>query len=91
MKNGHRRYLFGITLFAAILIASGGAWAQEESQEQQPGVEEEKMEVPVAVGEITVTAQKREENIQDVPVSVSTLQGEDLAIITTGGVDIRAL
>ncbi len=92
MEKQKRRYLFGITLFAAILIAFGGvAWAQEEPAEETPGIEEETMEVPIAVGEITVTAQKREENIQDVPVSVSTLQGEDLAIITTGGTDVRAL
>ncbi len=49
------------------------------------------MDVPITVGEITVTAQKREEDIQDVPVSVSTLQGEDLDVITTGGADVRAL
>ena len=77
---------------ALVLTAFGGlSFAQEVPAEEQPGIEEETMQVPVAVGEITVTAQKREENIQDVPVSVSTLRGEDLSIITTGGVDVRAL
>jgi len=87
-----RRRLFGIVVFTVILIAfSGLAFAQEEPAEEQPGIEEETMEVPIAVGEITVTAQKREEDIQDVPVAVSILRSEDLAIITTGGTDIRAL
>jgi iron complex outermembrane receptor protein len=43
------------------------------------------------VGEITVTARKVEEDIQKVPVSVTNLQGEDLDVLTTGGVDVRAL
>jgi iron complex outermembrane receptor protein len=87
-----RRGLFGVFVFALILIAFGGlAFAQEAPAEEQPGVEEETMEVPVALGEITVTAQKREEDIQDVPVSVSTLRSGDLEVITTGGADVRAL
>jgi iron complex outermembrane receptor protein len=77
---------------ALLLTAFGGlSYAQETPAEEQPGIEEETMEVPIAVGEITVTAQKREEDIQDVPVSVSVLNTEDLNIITTGGVDVRAL
>lgn len=46
---------------------------------------------PVAVGEIVVTAQKREQNVQEVPVAVSTLSGEDLQVITSGAPDVRAL
>jgi len=92
MVNSVGKRLLGSIACALILTAySGFSFAQEEPAEQQPGVEEETMQVPIAVGEITVTAQKREENIQDVPVSVSTIQGEDLAVITTGGADVRAL
>ncbi len=40
---------------------------------------------------ITVTAQKREENLQDVPLSVATLSSERLADIQTAGEDILAL
>ncbi|MES2127737.1 MAG: TonB-dependent receptor [Pseudomonadota bacterium] len=40
---------------------------------------------------ITVTAQRRTENIKEVPVSVTTLKGEKLDILTSGGQDIRVL
>jgi len=82
------------SMFVVILVIasfSGPAFAQEAPEEEQPGVPEEEMEIPIAVGEITVTAQKREQDIQDVPVSVSTLQGEDLDVLTSGGADVRAL
>ena len=43
------------------------------------------------LGEIIVTAQRRNENIQDVPLSVSALEGERLDTILEGGGDIQAL
>jgi len=92
MEKATVRRLLGVIVVALLVIAPGTlSYAQEAPAEEQPGVPEEEMEVPVVVGEITVTAQKREENIQDVPVAVSTLQGEDLDVITSGGADVRAL
>ena len=41
--------------------------------------------------EIVVTAQRREENLQDVPLSITAVKGDKLDAITAGGVDIRAL
>jgi iron complex outermembrane recepter protein len=41
--------------------------------------------------EIVVTAQRREENIQDVPISVTAIGGERVDVFTQGGEDIRAL
>jgi iron complex outermembrane recepter protein len=43
------------------------------------------------VEQIVVTAQKRSEDVQDVPVAISTLSGHDLTAITAGGPDIRYL
>ena len=87
-----RRCLFGFAAFVLVLTAFGGlSFAQEAAEEEQPGVPEETIALPISVGEITVTARKVEEDIQDVPVSISTLQGEDLDVLTTGGADIRAL
>ena len=41
--------------------------------------------------EIVVTAQKREESLQEVPISVSTMQGESLNALFSGSEDILAL
>ena len=41
--------------------------------------------------QVTVTAQRRSENIKDVPVSVSTIKGEKLDVLLSGGDDIRVL
>jgi iron complex outermembrane receptor protein len=46
---------------------------------------------PVALEEILVTAERRAENVQDVPVSITTLGGEKLTILGSGGEDIRFL
>jgi iron complex outermembrane receptor protein len=40
---------------------------------------------------ITVTAERRVENIREVPSSVSALQGETLDVINSSGQDVRAL
>ncbi len=41
--------------------------------------------------EITVTAQKREQSLEDVPLSVSAITGEAVDDYVNGGLDIRAL
>ncbi len=43
------------------------------------------------LGVITISAERRQENVQDVPVSASVLQGELLDVINTGGQDVRGL
>jgi iron complex outermembrane receptor protein len=40
---------------------------------------------------VTVTAERREEKIQDVPIAISTLSGEKLDVLNSGGQDIRFL
>jgi iron complex outermembrane recepter protein len=41
--------------------------------------------------EIVVTAQRRSENLQNVPLSIDVVSGDKLAAINSGGGDIRAL
>jgi iron complex outermembrane receptor protein len=41
--------------------------------------------------EITVTAQKRVENVQDVPISISVMSGDKMDSVRVGGKDIRFL
>ncbi|MFC4292722.1 TonB-dependent receptor [Sphingorhabdus arenilitoris] len=41
--------------------------------------------------EIVVTAQRRSENLQDVPLSIDVVSGDKLSAINSGGGDIRAL
>ncbi|MEM7676624.1 MAG: hypothetical protein AAF449_11540, partial [Myxococcota bacterium] len=40
---------------------------------------------------ITVTAQKRRENLQDIPTSVAAMAGERASFLRAGGADIRFL
>jgi len=41
--------------------------------------------------EVIVTAQKRAENIQDVPIAITAMSGEEMSDIRAGGQDIRFL
>jgi len=46
---------------------------------------------PATLDAVQVTAQRRVENIQDVPVSITTLDAEKLGVLGSGGTDIRFL
>jgi len=61
----------------AALVASAPAFAQEVAAEAQ--ATEASAAAPEEGQVIVVTAQKREERLQDVPISISVVSGEDLA------------
>jgi iron complex outermembrane receptor protein len=48
-------------------------------------------QAPTEVGEVIVTAQKRLENINDAPLSVTAISGQKLDVIRSSGGDIRVL
>ena len=46
---------------------------------------------PTQLEAVTVTAERRRENIRDIPISVSTLSDENLAVFVSNGQDVRLL
>ena len=69
-----------IAVATTSLFIAPAAFAQDETAQNS-----------AALGEIVVTAQRREENLQDVPLSVTAVSGDQLGAITAGGVDIRGI
>lgn len=76
-----RRFVSALSLTTA-LAATG--WAA-------PAMAQDTATTDGGLGDIIVTAQRREENLQDIPLSVATLGGDTLAAISSAGADIRSL
>jgi iron complex outermembrane receptor protein len=81
MRIGSRRV--ALTTGAATAAMALGAGFAGQAMAQQTG--------PTVLGEVVVTAQKKLENINDVPVSVTAVGGEKLDVIRSSGGDIRVL
>lgn len=79
MKRSTLATLINATLFSAVAGTSISAVAAE----QEPTAKKNQLEV------IQVTARKRVENAQEVPVAVSALQGDSLDAYSSAGMDIR--
>jgi iron complex outermembrane recepter protein len=77
MSNGkwNLPHCGSLALLSAAALLPAAAYAQEQGQ----------------LAEVLVTAERRSENIRDVPNSVSTVSGEDLDVLSTGGQDVRLL
>ena len=71
---------------AAGFAIAGGIGAAPAVAQESSGIEEDG-----TLGTIIVTAQRREENIQDVPISVTAIGEDQLVALNSGGADIRAL
>ena len=76
------RFLFGASAIALLAggLTTGTANAQDTMLDNSGMLEE-----------VIVTAQKRAQNIQDVPVSITNVSGERLDVATSAGMDIRFL
>jgi iron complex outermembrane receptor protein len=78
----------------ALLASDSLAFAQQPAKEepppQKPPAEVEGVKLPVILEEVTVTAQKREENVQEVPISLSTLSADQIDLLSSGGADVTA-
>jgi iron complex outermembrane receptor protein len=89
-----RRLFVGAVLVLSLAVTSAPALAQapastpaESAAESADNPEDQ----PVVLDEIFVTPQKREENIQQVPLSMSTLDSDQLQTLSNGGGDVRVL
>jgi iron complex outermembrane receptor protein len=70
-----------LALAVAAVLAGAATTAQAQAQAAEAG----KLQT------ITVTAERRTENIRDVPSSITALSGEILEVLNSGGQDIRLL
>jgi iron complex outermembrane receptor protein len=80
-----RRSVLALSIAAALL--AGSAMAQEEGSAE--GNDEQRASGQLET--ITVTAQRREEDVQRVPIAITPLAGEKLAVFGSAGDDIRFL
>ena len=74
-----------LALAIATLLPFGVAFAQDPAP-AAPSTSE-----ATTLDAVQVTAQRRVENIKDVPVSISTLSSEKLDVLASGGNDVRFL
>jgi len=82
MSKMHKRVIsaHGALLAFTALMPIAHAVAQTTTAQAAPELQS-----------VTVTAQRRTENIRDVPVSVTALKGDRLDVLVSGGDDIRVL
>ena len=72
--------LSGLLLSASASLLAQSSGSEQDQEDENAGLDR-----------IIVIAQKREQNLQEVPVSIAVLSGERLNALTTGGQDVRLL
>jgi iron complex outermembrane receptor protein len=78
MSKMHKRVIAAHGALLALAVVPGGVALAQTAQATQ-------------LQTVTVTAQRRTENIKEVPVSVTAIKGEKLDVLVSGGADIRLL
>lgn len=73
-----------VVAFAMTFVFSSFAFAQQEPPPEEP-------EAGPFLEEVTVTAQKRVEDVQDVPAAVTAMPDEQVELLTSGGADVKAI
>ncbi|WP_426341589.1 TonB-dependent receptor [Pseudoduganella sp. S-14] len=74
-----------------IALAVASAFPLHGAIAQEAMTTTEEVKKPGQLETVIVTAQRRAENIKDVPMAIATLKGEKLDVLTSGGQDIRFL
>jgi iron complex outermembrane receptor protein len=91
-----------VLCFVVVLFVPLIGVAQTPPSTDKPAVDKPPRDVPpkdkateeksqTVLEEIVVTAQKRAENVQDVPAAVTTVSDAALDVVTAGGADVKAL
>jgi iron complex outermembrane receptor protein len=70
-----------------MLLLAFGATPAVRAQDAKPAVPP----TPGVLEAVSVTAERRTENIKDVPSAITTLSGETLDVLNSGGQDVRML
>lgn len=92
MKTSNFRARRGLQLgglAAAILLALPAQALAEDAEQREE--EARRSGEAAALETVTVTAQRRVENIQDVPMAITAVEAEKLEVLGSGGDDIRFL
>jgi iron complex outermembrane receptor protein len=79
-----------LALAIALLLPPAAVFAQS-APPAADAADETQQATPATLATVEVTAQRRVENVQDVPVSISTVASEALDVLGSGGADIRFL
>jgi len=72
-----------LTVAIALMLPAQAAFAQDAQTTSTPSA--------TTLDTVQVTAQRKVENLQDVPVSVSTINAQELDVFGAGGNDVRFL
>lgn len=77
-RHGTRTVLLATAASAALLAAAGAARADTATADAQAADQAAAQTATAGVGEVVVTAQRRSQNIQEVPESVQAVSGQQL-------------
>ncbi len=80
-----------LALAIASLLPFAAAAQEAPAPQQEAAPQASAEQRATQLDTVQVTAQRRVENIQDVPVSISTVGGEKLDALSSGGGDVRFL
>src|SRR4029079_4416166 len=70
-----------LAIAVAVALSGGTARAQDDGKKEHAKADTQTLEV------ITVTAQRREEDVQKVPISITTVEPEQIKAIASAGDD----
>jgi iron complex outermembrane recepter protein len=81
-----------VLLLIVLLLFVFPSFAQTPPEPPPPATDAAEEDDPQTVLDvITVTAQKREEDVQDVPAAVTAVSDTAIEVVTAGGADVKAL